>query len=89
MREPEVEVDRLKSPILVQMSREIHLAEAQNRTASYGSILMHIHPIPRRSVLLYTAGEQVHAISQLIVRGSSIMAVGGPRRGTRLAEWAG
>ena len=84
-----MEVDRLESPILVQMSCEIRLAEAQNRTASHGPLLVLIHPIPRQSVLLYTASEQVDAISQLIVRGWSIMVVGGPRRGTGPTEWAG
>ena len=50
----------------VQMSREIHIAEAQNQTASHGSIRLLIYPVPRQPVLLYTAGEQVAAISQLI-----------------------
>jgi len=63
MGEPEVEVDWLESHILVQFSREIHVAEAQNQTASHESILVLIWPIPRQPVLLYTAGEQVNAIS--------------------------
>jgi len=71
MREPKVEVDWLESHILVQLSHEIHVAEAQNQTASHESILVLICPIPRQPVLLYTAGEPVDAISrsQLIVRG--------------------
>ena len=69
MREPELEVDQLESSILVQMSREIHVAEPQNQTASHGSMLVLIDPIPRQPVLLYTAGKQVDVISQLIVPG--------------------
>ena len=71
MREMEVEVDWLESHIMVQLSREIHVAEAQSQTASHKSILVLICPILRQPVLLYTTGEQLGAISQsqLIVRG--------------------
>ena len=89
MHEPEVEVDWLESHILVQLSHEIHVAEAQNQTASRESILVLICPIPRHPVLLYTADEQLGAISQsqLIVRGW--LGVSGPGRGTGPTEWAG
>jgi len=59
-------------PSLLMVSlrlREIHDAEVQNQTASHESILVLIYRIPRQPVLLYTAGEEVGAISQLIVRG--------------------